>query len=267
METNDKVLLDNYVLNYDKLFALQVDDLCLCNDFATTFIVDSIYNIASFKFNPRTSSGFMLAIVPQNVQILLRDYLDLYRAGDEDMFDKIMKFASYFADCCNFEDDQLRHAALEFVKLYLRTFSRNSEFIIEPSSYNYLGEGQMKSLKITATKNVHTGHVIDDLLMFTKCVNGMPTRWESYSIHGQYIGVGPLMYANHSCRQNNAEYVGHWTSDDKFRFVWASSLFIQESNEITVNYGSEYFEAMRCECENCRPKTLTRFGLRIRRKK
>lgn len=266
METKDEVLLDNYILIYDIFYHLEVDDLSLCNDFATTFIVDSFYDISTFKFNPRTSPGFTLGTVPSDVKILLRHCLSLYCTGHRKMFAKIMKHASHFADCCNFENDLLRHVALEYVKLYLKTFDRHSEYRIEPSAYNYQGEGQLRSLKITATNNARTGSGISDLLMFTKYVRNMPKRWECYSVHGHYVGVGPLMYANHSCR-SNAEFVSHRTLDKRLRFIWASSLSTEGSNEITVNYGPEYFQYMRCECTNCRPNLFGWFGQWFRFKK
>lgn len=211
----------------------------------------------TFKFNPRTSPGFTLSAVPKDVKLFVRNQLKFNVAtGHQDFYEKIMTHASYFADNCNFENNQLRHTALEFVKLYLHTFNRNSSFRIEPSTYHYHGEAQFRSLKVTAMKNVPTGNGIPELLMFTKYVKDMPRRWESYSVHCHYVAVGPLMYANHSWL-NNAEYVSHSTLDQRLRFVWASSLFVEESNEITVNYGPEYFECMRCECEKCRPKPFT----------
>lgn len=88
-------------------------------------------------------------------------------------------------------------------------------------------------------------------VMFTKYAKNMPRkRWENYLIHGHYIGIGSLMYAN-SCL-NNADYVSHRTSDKRLRFIWVASLSVQ-GHEITVNYGGEYFEDMSCECEKCRP--------------
>lgn len=253
----DDILLDKYVLDYAKFYHLQVDDLCLCNDFATTFIIDAFYDITTFKFNPRTSPGFMLGTVPREVQRLIREHLSFFRAdGCANSYKKIMIHASHFADCCNFKSKELRHVALEYVKMYLHAFNRKSNFLIEPSSHHYQGEEHLTSLRVTATKGVRAGCGVIDLVMFTKYLRKMPRRWESYSIDGHYIGVGPLMYANHSCL-NNAEYVSHRTLNKRLRFIWVSSLSVREGHELTVNYGTEYFKDMICECEKCRPRRFT----------
>lgn len=62
-------------------------------------------------------------------------------------------------------------------------------------------------------------------------------------------------YINHSCRPNAIAFI-----EDEEIWIW-SRREIQAGEEITINYGKEYFaqfiEPIGCKCEKCAKQPLT----------
>lgn len=63
-------------------------------------------------------------------------------------------------------------------------------------------------------------------------------------------GVGPLMYVNHDCVPN-IEFVAHYYPPNHLCLIWADSKEVNDGDEITVNYGGDYFENGECQCSHC----------------
>lgn len=78
-------------------------------------------------------------------------------------------------------------------------------------------------------------------------INQIPTTWSDYAVNEKFMGVGPMMFANHHCNPNvefwyHEEYVG----EPQFAYLIATN--IPQGSEILYHYGDEYFTDGDCLC-------------------
>lgn len=93
---------------------------------------------------------------------------------------------------------------------------------------------------VFALKSVQPKRIIPNIVMSAiriKSWSKFPEEWRNYVIkegNHKYLGVGPLMFANHSCAPNS-ESVGVFSSDNHIR-AWslvATNTGIQKHAEIS----------------------------------
>lgn len=263
MDPNQQIneVINEYNKNYADFYNLSADDLCLCNDFATTLIVDVLVDDVSFKFLPEQTTAnpgrtFRLQRVPEYMRMRIPHLMSTYFCGksqqSQQAYNEIAEIVREYAHLHHFGDMHLRETAVQYALFYVRTFSRDSQFRIQEGRRQYTGDRYF-SLEVSASKNVADGHIIRDLLMFTAKIQPMPKRWQVYSVEYEYVGVGPLMYSNHSCT-NNCNFTSNRTGNNpnlKTRFYYGVSKGIAMLDEITANYGWKYMKYLDCECETC----------------
>ena len=90
---------------------------------------------------------------------------------------------------------------------------------------------------------------------------GVNTKWSIDGSPRRNIA----RYINHSCKPNAEAFV----SQSRRVWIW-SRRKIKAGEEITYDYGKEYFEGiiepMGCRCEKCGPKKRSRKSKKSRRK-
>lgn len=90
---------------------------------------------------------------------------------------------------------------------------------------------------------------------------GVNTKWSIDGSPRRNIA----RYINHSCKPNAEAFV----SQSRRVWIW-SRRKIKAGEEITYDYGKEYFEGiiepMGCRCEKCRAKKRSRKAKKARRK-